>query len=84
MNFEFISYEATPHERHEGIVSIKAYGKILLTYKVIKNTDHGYYVARPKIRNKKEIGEVYLPAFVIDSQIENEEIFKCVRDNLTL
>lgn len=84
MNFEFVCFELSPLEKHVGIVSVKAYGKILLKYKVIKNQEdsNSYYLARPKIRNKQEKGEIYIPAFVIDSQIDNEELFALVRENI--
>lgn len=84
MSFKFVSFELCPHEKHVGIVSVKAYDKILLKYKVIQPQDNQetYYLARPKIRNKQEHGEVYLPAFVIDSQIDNEELFALVREKI--
>jgi hypothetical protein len=78
--FEFVNFEKTPEEKHLGIASVKAYGKILLRYKVIPTKcGKGYFISPFRARIVADEQEIYTPAFVIDSKIDDEEITTVIR-----
>ena len=82
-DMEFIKYEATPTEKHLGIATIKLYGKIVLRYKIVPTKDGtGYFPASASYKVTKDGEEFYLPAFVIDSRSEEEEISRFVRQEV--
>ena len=41
--FEFLGYEPTPAEKHLGIVTIRAWGKIILKYKAVARKEGGFF-----------------------------------------
>ncbi len=79
--FEFIKYEATPGEKQEGIAFIKAYGRIMLRFKIVKTKDgKAYFPACSSYKVGSQNGEdVYLAAFIIDSKSEDEELRNLIR-----
>lgn len=79
--FEFIKYEPTPGEKQEGIAFIKAYGRIMLRFKIVKTKDgKGYFPACSSYKMGTQNGEdIYLAAFVIDSKSEDEELRNLIR-----
>ena len=78
--FEFVSFEETPLEKHLGIVSVKAYGKILLRYKAIPTKEgNGYFFSPFRSLVEKDGEKIYTPAFIIDSQIDAEEVNALLR-----
>lgn len=79
-NFEFISYELTPKEKYLGIATIKAYGKIMLRYKIV-NTKDGTGTF-PAIASYKKDDESYVNAFLIDSRCEEEEVQSLIKRNI--
>lgn len=79
-NFKFISYEPTPSdEKQLGVVTIQAYNKLFLRYKMLKKKEGGGYFAIPA---SYKVGEEYLPAFVLDSNFEKDEIDRLIRQNV--
>lgn len=80
-NFEFIDYKATPGEKHIAIVSIKAYGKILLRFKMVPTKDGtGYWPASSRLKLVDSQGQdAYLDCFTIDSRIDHEQMIDFVK-----
>ena len=79
--FEFIKYEPTPGEKQEGIAFIKAYGRIMLRFKIVRTKDgKAYFPACSSYKVGSQNGEdVYLAAFIIDSKSEDEELRNLIR-----
>lgn len=83
MTAEFIGYTPTPSEKYLGIATVKIYGKVLLRYKVIpRNDGTSIFFAPPSIRLPAVDGADYVPSFILDSQIDEEEIFALIRRNI--
>ena len=82
--FEFIKYEATPGEKHLGIATVKAFGKIVLRYKIVPNKDgSGFFPASASYKMPSNGGEdVYVGAFLLDSRSDEEEMNAMVRANV--
>lgn len=81
---EFIKYEHTPEEKHFGIATVKLYGKILLRYKIIPNKDNSSFFSVPS-SYKVQLPDGtcnYLPAFLVDSRAEDEEINSLIKKNV--
>lgn len=82
-NFEFIKFEPTPDHKYLGIVTAKAYGKIILRFKVVaKKEGGGYFPTAPAIRQGDEANPVYLSAFLVDSRSEEEELLQVIRSGI--
>ena len=76
---KFISYKATPADKHLGIATISVFGgKIYLRYKISNGKNGGTF---PNVASYK-VDEAYLPAFVIESSMMKEEIESCIKNNL--
>lgn len=80
-NFEFVKYEATPGEKHLGIATVKAYGRIVLRYKIVPNKDgSGFFPAAASYKLPSHGGEdAYISAFLLDSRSEEEELNAMIR-----
>lgn len=84
-NFEFINYLPTPGEKHLGVVTIRAYGKIFLSFKIMQAKDgETWYpnVASIKVNSDAEGKDIYKHSFVIDSRYENDELRDLIRANV--
>lgn len=83
-NFEFIKYENTPGEKHLGIATIKAFGKVILRYKIIQNKEgNGFFPVSASYKMPSQEGQnVYLAAFLLDSRSDEEEISALIRANI--
>ena len=85
--FEFLSYEATPAEKHLGIATIRAWGKIILRYKIVATTDgQGFFSAAATIRGhgmNSKGKEKYEESFLIDSRYDYEQISQLIQQNVT-
>lgn len=79
--FEFMKYEATPGEKHLGIATVKAFGKIVLRYKIVPNKDgSGFFPASASYKMPKVGDEdVYIGAFLLDSRSDEEEMNALIR-----
>lgn len=76
--FEFISYqEAAPGEKYLGIATIKAFGKILLRYKVIPGKNGNFY-APPSYK----IADQFVPAFLMDSRADEDAVKAIIKKGI--
>lgn len=76
-NIEFVRFTPVKDDKFLGIAAVKLYGKIILRYKVVPTKDgHGYFSteANYKIDSTGEARQDYVPAFVLDSNFEIQEI----------
>lgn len=79
-NFEFLSYDAVVGEKFLGIATVRAWGKIILRYKIIPNKDGSSFFASPSsIKN----GDRFEPAFMLDSNYENQGLQAMIRDKVS-
>lgn len=76
---EFINYVETPNERQLGIATIKAWGKILLRYKVMPRKDGSGFFVVPAAH---KIEAQYVSAFQLDSISDKEAVEKCILSNI--
>lgn len=82
-NFEFIKYEPTPNGKQLGIVTAKAYNKIILRLKVVsKKEGSGYFPTAPAIRLGDDSNPIYLAAFILDSRSDEEEFIQVIRNGI--
>lgn len=78
-NFEFLSYDPVAGEKFLGIATVRAWGKIILRYKIVPNKDGSSFFASPSsIKN----GEKYESAFMLDSNYENQGIQAMIREKV--
>jgi hypothetical protein len=77
---EFISYVKTPAEKHLGIVTVKLYGKIILRFKIVQTKDgKSTFPNAASYKITDDSGERYIPAFMLDSRSEQEEVEHVIR-----
>ena len=82
--YEFLEFDdAMADDKTLGIATIRAWGKIILKYKLIK-TEKGYFAAPAgsvKTGFDTEKGkDKYEPSFMIDSSFESNKIKEFVKD----
>ena len=78
-NFEFLSYDTVVGEKFLGIATVRAWGKIILRYKIVPNKDgSGFFASPSSIKN----GDRFESAFMIDSTYENKGVQEWIRDKL--
>jgi hypothetical protein len=83
--FEFLDYTPTPNERHLGIATIRAYGKIILKYKIISGKDgRGFFISPGsyKVGAGPDGKDLYEKCFMIDSNYENSQAEACIKANI--
>jgi hypothetical protein len=81
--FEFLSYIETPAEKYLGVASLKCWGKIVLRFKIVATKDgKGTFPACASYKIIDESGERYIPAFIVDSRSEQEEIEHVIRNGV--
>lgn len=83
MSFEFLKYEpaSNPEDKHLGIATIRAWGKIILKYKVSPKKDGGFYIKTGSYKQgydhiKQQ--DKYYEYFLIDSAYDKETIEELV------
>lgn len=77
--FEFLEFVKTPGEKYVGVAVIRAYGKIILRYKIVPKKDgNGFFPAPASVK----IEEKYEQAFEIDSSYEDKKIREMVMENI--
>ena len=83
-NFEFRGYTPTPGEKHLGIAEIKAWGKIVLRFKIVPKKDgSGFFPVPASLKIVDGPGqERYVSAFTIDSNSDKEEAESIVVANV--
>jgi hypothetical protein len=86
-NFEFVSYEPTPTEpKTLGIATIRAWGKIILRYKIVPGKDgHGWFTAISSMKKSPdEFGkDQYTQSFLIDSNFDVEQIKQLIKHHVS-
>lgn len=82
--FEFLSYEATPGEKQLGIATIRAWGKIILKYKIVEKKEGGFFESASSIKNGTdgEGKDNYEKVFMIDSMYETQQIKKLIEHHV--
>lgn len=86
-DFEFLHYLPTPQEQYfRGVATIRAYGKVIIKYKVINRKDgNGFFIAAPNY--KLPVGEngapKYVDAIMFDSKLENDELQELLRNEVS-
>lgn len=85
-DFEFLSYEPDDQKKILGVATIRAWGKIILKYKlVLKKDGLGWFTAPAgSVRNGyDETGkDRYEEAFMIDSRYDCQVVDKLIRENV--
>ena len=84
MSFEFLMYTPTPGEKHLGIAKIKAFGKIVLRYKLVPRKDgQGFFPMPASYKMPSPDGQdVYVSAFMLDSNSDKEDLEELIRVNV--
>ena len=78
-NFEFLSYDVVVGEKFLGIATVRAWGKIILRYKIVPNKDGSSFFASPSsIKN----GDRFEAAFMLDSNYENQGLQAMIREKV--
>lgn len=88
--FEFLSYEPTHEEKYLGIATVRAWGKIILKFKITQGTDkngdptQGFFFNEGAFKNgtKPDGKDKYDKYFMIDSNYEKDLLDKCIRANV--
>lgn len=81
-NFEFKSYTPTPDDQYMlGVAKVKLYGRLVAYFKHVKTKDgSGTFFCAPTVQTKDAMGEKkYLPAFLLDSRDDEEELDEVIR-----
>ncbi len=76
---EFIKYIPVENEKYLGIVTVKRKGDLLRFKWVLKKDGKGTFPSACSIKMVQEGQDVYLPAFVLDSMQEKEEMDEIIR-----
>lgn len=80
--FEFKSYTPLENDPYMlGIAKVKLYGRLVAYFKHVKTKDgQGTFFCAPTIGTKDAMGEKkYLPAFLLDSRDDEEELDQVIR-----
>jgi len=82
-DFRYIKYEATPKEKHVGIMTVEIRG-VLLRYKIIKTKDgNSLFPAAASYKMSGEDEDArYLSAFALDSNSEQEMLFDFIKGKM--
>ncbi len=79
-NFEFLNYDAVSGEKFLGIATIRAWGKIILRYKIVPGKEgKGFFASASSIKN----GERYESAFMLDSNYENQALQALIKEKVS-
>lgn len=85
-NYEFVSYVPTPNEQYfQGIVTVRAYGKIILRYAVKDKKDGtGFFIVPATFRiSDPHSGDYkYLEGAMLDSKMENDDLQALMRKHV--
>lgn len=79
-NFEFLSYESVVGEKFLGVVTVRAWSKIILRYKVIPGKDgRGFFCSPASVK----VNEKYESAFMVDSSYENQALQALIKEEVS-
>jgi hypothetical protein len=76
---EFISFKATPGEKHLGIASVRYLGKITLRYKIMPGKERGIFANPASYKITVDGEDKYTPSFMIEMNSDAEEVMNCVK-----
>jgi hypothetical protein len=79
-NFEFLEYQPVSGEKFLGVCALRAWGKIILRYKIIPTKDGSSFFAAP---SSVKIGEKYESSFMLDSNFENKALQDMIREKVS-
>lgn len=80
---QFISFDITPTEKHIGIATIRLYDNIIFRFKILPTKDGlGFFSTPASHKITKNGKDTYVPAFLIDSRMEDEKIREFIRTNV--
>lgn len=79
MTHQFISYTPTPGEKYIGVSAITTTVKARVLYKIIPTKDGSSFYP---VTTSVKIGDSYSSAFVVDSNIEKEEIENIIKQGV--
>lgn len=83
MKIEFVKYINTPQCKFMGLAEVLLDGKILLRYKITAGKDgKGLFPVSASYCIESVEGNTYLPAFLIDSRIIEDEIKALIMQNI--
>lgn len=82
--FEFLSFEPISGEKIFGIVTIRAWGKIIIKFRVIPKKDGTPFASVPTFKNglNADGGDKYDKVFIIDSAYEKKMLDDLIEKNL--
>ncbi len=85
--FKFIKYEATPTEKHLGIMTVSVIEgnfKIILRYKIVKTKDgNAIFPSAPSYKMSGEGEDArYITAFCLDSHADQELLLDFVKEKM--
>jgi len=84
--FEFLGYEAVENDKFLGIATIRAWGKIILKYKVTPGKDgHGFFCSEASIKNGVDTStgkDNYEKCWMLESNYDNELLKKFLKANV--
>ncbi len=79
-NFEFLQYDPVVGEKFLGIATVRAWGRIILRYKIVPGKEgKGFFASTASIKN----GERYESAFMLDSNYENQLLQALIKDKVS-
>lgn len=79
----FIKYEPIENESFLGIATVSYLGRLILRYKISPTKDgKSFFASAASYKMKRDGEDVYVPCFMIDSRIEEDEIREIVRSGV--
>lgn len=82
-NIEFLNYIPTPNEKHLGIATIRIDKRIILRYKIVPMKEgSGYFPTASSYKITEDGVDRYIPAFILDSNFEKEEVESLIKSNV--
>lgn len=80
-DIEFLSYLATPTEKHIGIATVLYDHNIVLSYKInLSKEGNGFYLTPPSFKNSST--DEWHDWHSIDSRSKQKSIFEMIRNNI--
>lgn len=82
-NYEFLDYRATPNDKYMlGLATVKAYGKLVLTFKHIKTKIGSAFFGMPSYTLGEGADKKYVQAVTIDSRHEEQALQDFIREHV--
>ena len=82
-NYEFMNFTKTPTEKHLGIATVRIDKKYIVRFKIVPNKDgNGFFPASASFKIIEDSADKYVPAFMMDSNYEKEELESFIKANV--